>query len=222
MGNQPTTKTDPSGLEETKGPNDSEGTPFEGFPPLPIDGLPVDVIKPNSPFDNMNVSIDELLIRIVSLQDKSASKVCWYGPDTQMADQLWNTNLVPIIRTFREEWLKKGAATYPGLDGNGEDYDSGIQKIPYVSPGKNIIRDGASYYFGLGHANMGHLGSFTIYYRATIDCERKEARIRIRAYNVWSIESLLRNPVTRKPLVEGPNVPKVPIIIDIDETHPLR
>jgi RHS repeat-associated protein len=108
VGNQPTTKTDPSGLQEVKGPNDSEGTPFEGFPPLPIDGLPVDVIKPNSPFDNMNVSIDELLTRIVTFQDKSNSKVCWYGSDTRMAKELWSTDLIPIIRMLREEWLKKG------------------------------------------------------------------------------------------------------------------
>jgi hypothetical protein len=115
-----------------------------------------------------------------------------------------------------------GAARYPGIGKGGEDYDSGIKSIPYISPGINIIRDGASYYFGLGHANVGHLGSFSITYRATIDCEKQEARIRIRAYNVWSIESLLRNPVTREPLVDGPDVPKIPIVIDIDETYPLR
>lgn len=215
VGNKVTTHTDPSGLEETASPSGSTDDPFSAFPPLPIVGLPVKTVKPKSPEDTMNVSIDEFLIRLLTLSDSKDSVVCKYGTDSNIAKQLLESQELGQIF---QEWYLNGANFYP-IE-NGKDYDSGLKVVQYTSPGKNFIRDGLSYYFGLGHANINHMGSFKLQYRATIDCERKEVRLRIRAYNVWSIESLLRNPANRRPLVEGQESPKVHMVIEIDTTRP--
>lgn len=55
----------------------------------------------------------------------------------------------------------------------------------------------------------------------TIDCDSRVARIRARIYNVWSVESVFRNPITMEPILSGPNRIHVHLVIEIDQSRPL-
>jgi RHS repeat-associated protein len=59
-------------------------------------------------------------------------------------------------------------------------------------------------------------GSFRATGMAIIDCRKCEKKIELTLFNRWSIQSLTRNPVTRRPLVNGNIVKPTDVYINYD------
>ena len=175
------------------------------------DGVAIIKIKSRSQADTMSASIAQFMMRGGEGQP---SIQCNYGTDSFVSQQIWNSKHNQLMVLMRD-WFESGADTFPG----NMPYSTGIQTVKYTVPSTDFIRDGLMLYFGQGDIHPEMLGSFLLQYEGTINPDTNEVCFKGRIYNAWSVESLTRNPNSRKPLVSG-DYSKVHMVIEIEHTRP--
>jgi RHS repeat-associated protein len=240
VGNGPTNATDPSGLDpplSPMGPGShiydpgyggkqlpafvkrptgvEEGGVFKGFPKLPIpEGTTIVKIEPGSRHDRMAGIAGEWALRVA---DGDESVQCVFPANSRISERIWNSKHNRLMDTLRT-WFVKGANEYSLK----EDYTSGIIVVKYETPKRDFVRDVGKILLPTGgdyHIEM--LGSFLLQYEATIKPNSNEVCFKGRIYNVLTVESLFRNPINRKPTING-NFSRVYMVIEIEHTRPLR